>query len=655
MARMPVRSRVRNRARTRSPFGTVPSTNRAEVSVLVPTRNEAANVGPLVERLRAALQGIRSEIVFVDDSDDRTPDVIDGLIRNDGDESCRVSIIHRGVGNRSGGLGGAVVEGLRVATGEWVCVIDGDLQHPPELVPVLLGTARADDVDLVVASRYVGDGDASAFQTSRNVVSRLATHAAKATFAKSLRSITDPMSGFFLVRRALLDIEALRPVGFKILLEIVVRTPDLRVAEVGYKFGSRQHGDSKAGAAEGLGYARHLLRLRLTRRASRPTRVHSYDIHGILSVESQGRLPELEGFRVPHLHHEPDIRVRLGRLPATVPSLPGSERFRRHLRYTEKTGSLGFAADITMGERVEVLAAPLLRYSPHVLYTNLVEPILRWEFVRRGYALAHGACVVRGDDAFMVTARTDTGKTTTMLKLLDAHPYEFVADDLTIVMPNGRVLPYPKPLTISRHTLHAVQTPRLTWRERSTLGLQSRLHSRSGRRFAFLLTRTGLPVATVNTVVQLVVPPPKYPVQRLVPGVTVAETATLGGLLVIQRAENGFEWLGEEEALEILLDNCEDAYGFPPYHMIEDFLLGSSGDDLRAVERQILAGAFEGVAAALLSSTTLDWATRIPSLIDDLPADRVTPLTGSGHLPSEHRNGAQPYRGMVAEADGSRR
>jgi hypothetical protein len=226
---------------------------------------------------------------------------------------------------------------------------------------------------------------------------------------------------------------------------------------------------------------------------------------------------------------------------------------------------------------------------------------------------------VRGDDAFMVTARTDTGKTTTMLKLLDAQPYRFIADDLTIVAPDGSVLPYPKPLTISRHTLHAVKTPLLKVRERATLGLQSRLHSRSGRRFAFLLTRTGLPVATVNTVVQLVVPPPKYPVQRLVPNVEIADGAKLGGLFVIQRGSDGFEWLEEEDALEILLGNCEDAYGFPPYHAIEDFLLGSAADNLREVERQILAGAFEGVSAALLSSTTLDWAVRIPALVDQLP------------------------------------
>jgi hypothetical protein len=115
------------------------------------------------------------------------------------------------------------------------------------------------------------------------------------------------------------------------------------------------------------------------------------------------------------------------------------------------------------------------------------------------------------------------------------------------------------------------------------------------------------------------VPPPKYPVQRLVPNVEIADGAKLGGLFVIQRGSDGFEWLEEEDALEILLGNCEDAYGFPPYHAIEDFLLGSAADNLREVERQILAGAFEGVSAALLSSTSLDWAVRIPALVDQLP------------------------------------
>ncbi len=587
------------------------------LSVIVPTRHEAQSVGALVEGLGRSLAGIESELIFVDDSDDGTPGVIDGLVRSHSNPMCAVSLLHRPRNERSGGLGGAVVEGLRIARGEWVCVMDGDLQHPAEVVPELLREARKSGAGLVVGSRYRAGGAADGLQPARGLISRGAASLAKAAFPRRLRELTDPMSGFFMFRRDCVDPEQLRPLGFKILLEILVRAPELKVAEIPYEFGRRQAGTSKASAREGVVYGRHLSKLRFEVRPRLPARsVRSYDIHGIIAVESEGKLPELESFKVASLDRAPDIRVRIGALPPTAPALTGG--FTRHLRYTERGGNLSFGADILLGDTVEVRATPLLRYSPHVLYTNLVEPILRWEFARRGYALAHGACVVRGTDAFMVTARTDTGKTTTMLKLLDAEPYEFIADDLTIVRPNGEVLPYPKPLTISSHTLHAVKRPRLNRRERTTLPLQSRLHSRSGRRFAFVLARTGLPVATVNTIVQLVVPPPKYPVERLVPGVKIASGAKLAGLMVIQRSGDGFEWLAEEDALDILLGNCEDAYGFPPYHRIEDFLLGAAEQDLRQIERRILGDAFEGIPSALLSSTSLDWATRIPALIEDL-------------------------------------
>jgi hypothetical protein len=596
-------------------LGGDPST--VEVSVIVPTRHEAQSVLALVEQLEWSLADFESEVIFVDDSDDETPAVIDALVRSHRSSRCAISLLHRPLGERPDGLGGAVLAGLRIARGAWVCVMDGDLQHPPELVPVLLQEARASGAGIVVGSRYRAGGAADGLQPTRSLISRGAASLARFTFPRKLRDLTDPMSGFFLFRRDGVDADQLRPIGFKILLEIVVRSPELKVVEVPYQFGKRTHGMSKASPREGIAYARHLSRLRVDvppRQSARTVR--SYDIHGIIAVESEGKLPELEPFRVARLDRPSDITVRIGALPR-IPPLP-TDRFSRHLRYRERGGNLAFGADIMLGETVDVLATPLLRYSPHVLYTNLVEPILRWEFARRGYALAHGACIVRGSDAFMVTARTDTGKTTTMLKLLDAEPYTFIADDLTIVRPNGEVLPYPKPLTISNHTLHAVKRPRLNRRERTTLPLQSRLHSRSGRRFAFILARTGLPVATVNTIVQVIVPPPKYPVQRLVPGVEIAEGAKLAGLLVIQRSGDGFEWLAEDDALEILLSNCEDAYGFPPYHRIEDFLLGASRHDLRQIERQVLGGALEGIPSALLSSTALDWATRIPALIEEL-------------------------------------
>ena len=305
---------------------------------------------------------------------------------------------------------------------------------------------------------------------------------------------------------------------------------------------------------------------------------YSYDIHGIVSVMSDARLPELERFRVGLLRgRSRHPRAASGGSPANGDG-PGAPA----IRYREGPGRLGFGVEIEVGMPIEATASSLVGRSPHVLYTNVVEPILRWTFADRGYALVHAACLADGEDAFLVTARTDTGKTTTSLRLLDSGPYSFLSDDLTLVAPNGRVLPYPKPLTISRHTLRAVKTPLLTRRERAGLIVQSRLHSRSGRRFALILARTHLPAATINALVQLLVPPPKYHVERLVPGVAVAPEARLAGMVVIQRGGLGEVVLSEDEALETLMSNCEDAYGFPPYSAIEGSLRRRNGSDLEA-------------------------------------------------------------------------
>jgi hypothetical protein len=337
---------------------------------------------------------------------------------------------------------------------------------------------------------------------------------------------------------------------------------------------------------------------------------YSYDIHGIVGVMSDVRLPELERFRAGGLAGHPDIRVRLGRISSNGdrPAAPA-------IRYREGPGGLGFGVLIDLGGPIEATASPLVGRSPHVLYTNVVEPILRWTFVDRGYALVHAACLAEGERAFFVTARTDTGKTTTSLRLLDSEPYSFLSDDLTLVAPDGRVLAYPKPLTISRHTLRAVKTPLLTRRERAGLVVQSRLHSRSGRRLALILARTHLPAATINALVQLLVPPPKYHVERLVPGVAVAREGRLAGMVVIQRGGIGEVVLSEDEALETLMSNCEDAYGFPPYSAIEDSLRRRNGSDLKQVERAIVASALSGLPSTLLRSETMDWSQRLPRVV----------------------------------------
>lgn len=241
-----------------------------ELAVLVPTRNEAANIEELLRRLSAAVTGIPTEIVFVDDSDDDTPDVIRDLARRS-DGACRVSLIHRRGDQRTGGLGGAVVDGLRAAAAPWVCVLDADLQHPPEVIPRLLAAAEGDGADLAVASRYCGAGRAEGLGPTRTLISTACGSAAKLLFPMRVGCVTDPMSGFFLVRRPAVQLEALRPRGFKILLELLVRHGGLRATEVPYTFADRHAGESKGTLREGLTYLGSLAELRLGRGSPPPS------------------------------------------------------------------------------------------------------------------------------------------------------------------------------------------------------------------------------------------------------------------------------------------------------------------------------------------------------------------------------------------------
>jgi dolichol-phosphate mannosyltransferase len=240
------------------------------LSVVVPTRDEAGNIPALLVRLNDALAGIEAEVLIVDDSDDATPVVVRQTAATLPDLPVRLLV--RPPGQRPGGLGGAVLAGLSAARGPVCAVMDADLQHPPELLESLLH-ASLTGADFVVASRYLDGGAAEGLGGwYRRAASALATRAAKRALRPELAGISDPMSGFFLVRRSCLDLSSLHPQGFKLLLELLVHSPQASVAEVPYAFGARQSGVSKAGLSEGLTYLRRLIELRArVRRAPRRT------------------------------------------------------------------------------------------------------------------------------------------------------------------------------------------------------------------------------------------------------------------------------------------------------------------------------------------------------------------------------------------------
>jgi dolichol-phosphate mannosyltransferase len=237
-----------------------PSTNVFKLSIIIPTRNEAGNVHALLSKINQIVNHIQAEVLFVDDSTDETPQTVVEAIPVF--PRLNVRLLHREPEQRVGGLGGAVLLGLVNARSEYACVMDGDLQHPPELLPILLKTAREKDADIVVATRRNEQSQVTGLNATRNLISRGLDLAARAFFSRRLKGVSDPLSGFFLVRVDALNLSTLNPNGFKILLEILVRNPKLRKAEVPFHFGERHSGKSKASTKEALNYLNLLLRLK---------------------------------------------------------------------------------------------------------------------------------------------------------------------------------------------------------------------------------------------------------------------------------------------------------------------------------------------------------------------------------------------------------
>lgn len=222
------------------------------LTVVIPTFNEAGNIEPLLERIGIALMGVEWEAIFVDDgSSDGTPELVTEIAQSD----RRVRLLRR-IGRR--GLSSAVVEGALASTAPVIAVIDADLQHDEKILPDLY-RAVTEGKELAIGTRYAANGSTGEWDAGRLKISRFAT-ALAAPIMKT--PLSDPMSGFFAVRRDIL-LEAaphLSSVGYKILLDLVASAPRaLSVAEVGYTFGTRQHGESKLDQTVALEYLELLL------------------------------------------------------------------------------------------------------------------------------------------------------------------------------------------------------------------------------------------------------------------------------------------------------------------------------------------------------------------------------------------------------------
>lgn len=701
------------------------------ISLIIPTRNESANIRPLLIRLDSLLRTTPTEIIFVDDSSDETPQMI---VQAQRDLPFYIRLIHRPLERRNG-LSGAVVEGFAAARGTWLGVMDADLQHPPEMMARLYRHAQQTGADIVVGSRAADIRGPKGLSLGRTLTSQALTILARTIFPRLLKNSSDPLTGLFLVRRQAVNLTDLHPEGFKILLEILVRCPNLHVSELFFDFETRHAGESKADFREGVRFFRHLLRLRLTanihvtrlmitaviillfnnmlllllsqsavfdaiiaallaaeaalvvlfvgmetwvffrrtwhgrwRRAldftlsshvllfifwlpmvvltvnrgqrsllaanllglllaggmrylfseqwiwtrgliSRWREPFRYSIHGIVHIESAVHIPDLSYFRTVEPFEHVDIRLLVDR--HGTPTQPENA-----ISYDEGLGRFGFALSILPGEETtEVVVSLPLEKSPFVLFKNVVEPLLRWTLVRKGYVMVYGGSLAVKDRAVLITAGPDIRKAATLLHILRRTGCDFMGDDVAILDRDGKLHSFPRLVAIRQHAVRAVDQARLSPFERVSLLLKRLLYDERVRQFGLLLHRYHFPIATLNMYLQRVFPPAKIMMHRLLPDVVYRDQAVLAHVVRLEQGGEAERPINHKELLDILIADGKKGFGYPPYTDMVLQLSQWRGKDLSTTEHEILASAIQKCRATLIRREKYDWWGPIKSFI----------------------------------------
>lgn len=224
-------------------------------SVILPTYNERKNLPVVIRRLISGCKDYEFEIIVVDDN---SPDKTYEVARSIAKKIKNVKIFVR---KSKMGLSSAILFGIKKSKYRFLCVMDADLQHPPELVASLVKELKT--YDIVIASRYLEGSKVIGLSLPRKLVSRFLLWFIYLLFPQ-LRKVRDPLSGFFAFRKSLVERKKYRLIGFKFLLELLLKSPSSKIKEIPFKFGKRKYGRSKAGIKEGINFLYFLLKLRLT-------------------------------------------------------------------------------------------------------------------------------------------------------------------------------------------------------------------------------------------------------------------------------------------------------------------------------------------------------------------------------------------------------
>jgi dolichol-phosphate mannosyltransferase len=230
-----------------------------DLSLVLPTYNEAKNIAAVLEQAIAhldAVTGLTYEIIVVDDD---SPDGTWGKALDVAEKTSQVRVVRR---QNERGLSTAVIRGWQVARGRVLGVMDADLQHPPEIT-AKLWKEMARGADLAVASRHIEGAGVSDWSMTRRIVSRFAQVIGLVLLPEVTARVSDPMSGYFMISRSAVEGQELNPLGYKILIEVLGRGRVRWISEVPYTFRERVEGSSKVSSKIYMEYFQHLMRIRI--------------------------------------------------------------------------------------------------------------------------------------------------------------------------------------------------------------------------------------------------------------------------------------------------------------------------------------------------------------------------------------------------------
>jgi hypothetical protein len=342
-----------------------------------------------------------------------------------------------------------------------------------------------------------------------------------------------------------------------------------------------------------------------------------YNIHGIVKILSEVILYELEYFdSKPFPSRDADVVIKnveyLTRMPHVRRKIIVNELEQRtKLTYTEHLGSSGAQFEILfINNKIELSINKLISYSRHVLYVSLIEPLLRFVFISKGYVLLHSACIgKRFDQGLLISAPPDTGKTTAVLKCME-RGFSLLSDDMTILSMPNQALCFPKPMTISSHTYKTALATSKTGNSRQHVkGLgfrvRSMIHSKRGRKMMRKLSNINVPFFTINAVGQLIFKPPKYRIDDLIANARIMNKSKICDVVLLETSDEASRttnFVTSEAAVEKAIENSDDAFLFPPFKEIMQYLrLGSkSADELLEAEKTMLKEFFSSVNCTMM-------------------------------------------------------